>query len=80
MSDLRLFEPRREWLKKGREHLTVTDEFQSDKYPWCPAGFLPIKVTDPMAADLLYLYAQRRKEVDAEFCRDLIEALAKEEK
>lgn len=66
---------RRETLVDGREHLTVTNEFQSDKYPWCPAGFVPIKVTDPMAADLLSEYADRRKVVDEEFTRDLKEAL-----
>lgn len=67
--------PRRELLKEGREHLTVTNEFQSDKYPWCPAGFVPIKVTDPMAIDLLLIYAERRKTIDVEFTRDLKEAL-----
>ena len=68
-------EPRRLELKKGRDHLTVTNEFQSDKYPWCPAGFVPIKVTDPMAADLLSEYADRRRAIDAEFTRDLNDAL-----
>lgn len=68
-------EPRRLQLKEGREHLTVTDEFQSDKYPWCPAGFVPIKVTDPMAMDLLSEYADRRRVIDAEFTRDLNDAL-----
>lgn len=67
--------PRRLQLKEGREHLTVTDEFQSDKYPWCPAGFVPIKVTDPLAMDLLSEYADRRRVIDAEFTRDLNDAL-----
>lgn len=62
-------------LKKGRDHLTITGEFQSDKYLWCPAGFVPLKVTDPMAADLLTIYASRRRSVDKEFTRDLREAL-----
>ena len=66
---------RRLELKEGREHLTVTNEFQSDKYPWCPAGFVPLKVTDPMATTLLWAYADRRKSVDAEFTRDLNDAL-----
>ena len=68
-------EIRRLELKDGREHLTVTNEFQSDKYPWCPAGFVPLKVTDPLAMDLLSEYADRRKVIDAEFTRDLNEAL-----
>lgn len=66
---------RREELANGREHLTVTNEFQSDKYPWCPAGFVPLKVTDPMATTLLRVYAARRRVVDKEFSRDLEEAL-----
>ena len=66
---------RREELAEGREHLTVTSEFQSDKYPWCPAGFVPLKVTDPMATTLLWAYAGRRRAVDEEFSRDLEEAL-----
>lgn len=63
-------------LKSGRDHLTVTNEFQSDKYLWCHAGFVPIKITDPMARDLLEDYARRREGVDREFARDLLEALA----
>lgn len=73
-----MIEPRREALKEGREHLTVTNEFQSDKYSWCPAGFVPIKVTDKTARDLLLKYAKRRKPIDPEFTRDLIEAISHE--
>lgn len=69
----------REPLQDGRDHLTVTGKFQSDKYPWCAAGFVPLKVADPMAADLLAEYARRRGAVDAEFERDLVEALADQE-
>jgi len=71
-----MVEIRRLELKHGREHLTVTNEFQSDKYPWCPAGFVPLKVTDPMARDSLWDYARRRRVVDREFSDDLEEALA----
>jgi len=70
MADIRRLE-----LKDGREHLTVTNEFQSDKYPWCPAGFVPLKITDLMARDLLWHYAYLRRGVDKEFSRDLEEAL-----
>ncbi len=66
----------REELAEGRDHLTVTGTFQSDKYPWCPAGFVPLKLTDPAARDLLHEYARRRGAIDSEFERDLIEALA----
>lgn len=65
----------REALQEGRDHLTVTGKFQSDKYPWCHAGFVPLKTSDPMAADLLAEYALRRAPIDREFWRDLMEAL-----
>lgn len=39
-------------------------------------GVDPLKVSDPMAHDLLAQYAERRGAVDAEFERDLVEALA----
>lgn len=31
------------------EHIDADGEFQSDKYPWCAPGFVPLKLTDPMA-------------------------------
>lgn len=68
-------DPRRLELKDDRDHLTVTNEFQSDKYPWCPAGFVPLKLTDPMARGPLRDYAYARKSTDFEFSRDLHEAL-----
>ena len=52
-------------------HINEQGEFQSDKYPTCPAGKVPLSVKDPMAQDLLWKYAQRRREVDAEFSDDL---------
>ena len=68
-------EAKREELAEGREHLTVTGNFQSDKYPWCAVGFLPLKLTDPLARDLIITYAHRRQAIDAEFMRDLLEAM-----
>lgn len=65
----------REPLAEGRDHLTITGTFQSDKYPWCAAGFVPLKITDKTAHDLLRTYADRRALIDAEFGRDLHEAL-----
>lgn len=73
---MKTLEIRRLELMEGRKHLTVTNEFQSDKYPWCPAGFVPLKVTDPMARKALLDYASRRRVVDSEFSRDLEDALA----
>lgn len=63
-------------------HINDEGKFQSDKYPTCPAGKVPLSVNDPAAQDLLWEYAQRRrsrthgsKEADAEFADDLEFAL-----
>lgn len=53
----------------------VDGRFQSDKYPTTPAGKVPLSVDDPTAQDLLWLYAERRRSVDAEFSDDLETAL-----
>jgi hypothetical protein len=53
----------------------IDGEFQSDKYPTCPSGKVPLSVKDPSAQDLLWEYAQRRRAVDAEFSEDLETAL-----
>jgi hypothetical protein len=53
----------------------IDGEFQSDKYPTTPRGKVPLSVKDPMAQDLLWEYAQRRRGVDAEFSADLETAL-----
>lgn len=56
-------------------HHIINGEFQSDKYPTCPAGKVPLSVNDTSAQDLLWEYAQRRRTVDAEFSDDLEAAL-----
>jgi len=56
-------------------HINKDGEFQSDKYPTCPAGKVPLSVKDPTAQDLLWVYAQRRRTVDPEFSGDLEAAL-----
>jgi len=56
------------------DHL-IDGEFQSDKYPTTPRGKVPLSVKDPMAQDLLWEYAQRRRSVDAEFSDDLETAI-----
>jgi len=53
----------------------IDNEFQSDKYPTCPRGKVPLSTKDPTAQDLLWEYAQRRREVDAEFSDDVETAL-----
>lgn len=60
---------------KARPHIDANGEFQSDKYPTCPPGKVPLSVKDPTAQDLLWDYAQRRRAVDAEFADDLEHAL-----
>lgn len=52
-------------------HINERGEFQSDKYPMCPAGKVPLSTKDTAAQDLLWRYAQRRRVVDAEFSDDL---------
>ena len=53
----------------------IDGKFQSDKYPWCKPGFVPLKVADPMAQPELWAYAQKRRAVDPEFASDLEQAL-----
>lgn len=53
----------------------IDGKFQSDKYPTTPRGKVPLSVEDPTAQDLLWEYAQRWREVDAEFADDLQAAL-----
>ena len=53
------------------EHINTDGRFQSDKYPTCPPGKVPLSTRDPLAQDLLWEYAQRRRLVDAEFSEDL---------
>lgn len=65
----------REPFAEGRDHLTVSGTFQSDKYSWSGAGFVPLKITDPAARDLLAEYARRRAPIDQAFPLDLYDAL-----
>lgn len=53
----------------------VNGEFQSDKYPTCPPGKVPLSVKDESAQDLLWDYSVRRRVVDSEFSTDLQTAL-----
>ena len=53
------------------EHLTEEGEFKSDKYEWCPPGFVPFKLADEMAQPFLWGYADVRRTVDQEFADDL---------
>lgn len=57
-------------------HLTPDGRFQSDKYPTCPAGKVPLSTRDPDAQDLLDIYAERHRKRDAEFSDDVQAALA----
>jgi hypothetical protein len=53
----------------------VGGQFQSDKYPTCPPGKVPLSVKDKTAQDLLWEYSHRRRSVDPEFSDDLQTAL-----
>ena len=53
----------------------IDGEFQSDKYPSTPRGFVPLKVSDPAAQPHLWRYAQGHVRKDMEFSADLMEAL-----
>lgn len=54
-----------------RPHINENGEFQSDKYPTCPPGKVPLSVKDRTAQDLLWEYAERRRPIDSEFSEDL---------
>jgi hypothetical protein len=56
-------------------HIDKDGKFQSDKYPTCPAGKVPLSITDKTAQPLLWAYAQLHREIDAEFSDDLEAAL-----
>jgi len=57
------------------DHINADGKFQSDKYPTCPAGKVPLSTADPMAQDLLWIYAGRRTDIDAGFAVDLMYCL-----
>jgi hypothetical protein len=54
-------------------HINADGEFQSDKYPTCPAGKFPISLEDPKGQDLVWRYASRTD--DTELGRDLQKCL-----
>jgi hypothetical protein len=56
-------------------HTNKDGQFQSDKYPTCPPGKVPLSVKDPLAQDLLLEYARRRRHVDEELSRDVEDAV-----
>ena len=65
---------------KGKTHFNKKGEFQSDKYSWCPPGFVPLKLSDPMAWIPLIAYATERRKIDEQFAVDLFRAVKREEK
>ena len=62
-------------MSEAHPHINADGKFQSDKYPDCPPGKVPLSTKGPMAQDLLWEYAQRRREVDEQFSDDLEIAL-----
>ena len=69
----------REPLAEGRDHLTTSGRFQSDRKPSVPAGSVPLSDRDPQALLPLILYAALHraagKHGDSAFARDLFDAL-----
>ena len=68
----------RTWADSPREEVVghlVGGTFQSDKYRWCPRGFVPLKITDKDAQPQLWAYAQAHRERDPQFSDDLETAL-----
>lgn len=53
----------------------IDGEFQSDKYPTCPRGKVPLSTKDTLAQPFLWEYAQQHREIDSEFSDDLEKAL-----
>jgi len=66
-------------MAEFRPHI-VKGKFQSNKYPWCKPGFVPLKLTDPMARYVLRVYANFRRVKDPQFSVDLVWAIEKEER
>lgn len=58
-------------------HINTAGEFQSDKYPWCAPGFVPLKIKDAAAAVLLETYALGHEFCDSDFTKDLLKVLGK---
>ena len=56
-------------------HINKDGIFQSDKYPQCPAGKVPLSIKDKAAQPLLWRYAQTHRLIDAELSDDLETAL-----
>jgi hypothetical protein len=56
-------------------HINAEGLFQSDKYPTCPPGKVPLSVKDKAAQPLLWAYAEGHRSIDPEFSDDLQEAL-----
>jgi len=55
-------------------HLNKDGKFKSDKYTWCPEGYLALKLTDPVAQRAILKYALETE--DEELGDDLREAVA----
>jgi hypothetical protein len=53
----------------------IDGEFQSDKYPSCPRGKVPLSTKDPAAQPLLWEYAHGHRAIDSEFTEDVRAAL-----
>lgn len=54
-------------------HIQIDGQFKSNKYDWCPTGFLALKFTDPKAELALRAYAQETDNI--ELSKDILQGL-----
>jgi hypothetical protein len=53
-------------------HTHIIDgKFQSDRYPTAPPDTVPMLLTDPRWQDLIWIYAERWRSLDAHFADEL---------
>ena len=56
------------------EHLTADGKFKSDKFPWCPEGYVALNVTSSKAWPALRQLAETYYPTDPVFANDLWQA------
>lgn len=54
-------------------HHIKDQDFLSDKYDWCPSGFMALKFSDPVARMALKVYAENTQ--DQELAEDILSVI-----
>jgi hypothetical protein len=65
-------------MMKMGNHINENGRFQSDKYPELPENKIILSFKDPLAREVLKIYAKKTK--DAELGEDILEAIKNVEK